>query len=403
MKQNLGKNYSPFFFLSALGNGGLTVAFFIFFMFMTPIPDTPIPTFDSVWSYLGTASLFAQFLGVLCYALMLYFAFNHFRLLIWNIKEYRIFKQTEGFEELTKSNNEITLMTIPLTLTMTINVMFVLGAMLVPGLWNIVEYLFPFAFLAFLATGIYGLVIFYRYYGKVLIQGHFQHSKNNSLSQMLSSFTFSMSAVGFAAPVAMSENRIMIGIAAFFAIFFFAVSALLTVKNLIIGFYAMMDKGVSREASASLWIMIPILTLLGIAGVRLNHGFHFLFHGGGSPAFYFIWCSSIVSIQIFIGILGYVIMRQNNYFPEFVHGISDDSSKDAVKNPATYALICPGVAFWVFGMFFLDKALVKPDLVTLFSGVYFVLLLPLLLVLIKTVRVNAKLNKRLLQEETVQE
>jgi len=162
----------------------------------------------------------------------------------------------------------------------------------------------------------------------------------------------------------------------------------------------MMDKGVSREASASLWILIPILTLLGITGVRLHHGFHFLFHGTGGPSFYFVWCSSIVSIQIFIGILGFVIMRRNNYFPEFIHGINDDTEVDAARNPATYALICPGVAFWVFGMFFIDKALITSGLLNLFSGMYFVLLLPLIFVFIQTIRVNWKLNKRLLREET---
>ncbi len=399
MKRNLGKTYSPFFFLAALGNGGLTVAFFIFFMFMTPHPDTPIATFDTVWGYLATTSLFAQILGVLCYAMMLYFAIKHIQMLIWNIREYRMFRQTKGYTDLIETNNEITLMTIPLTLTMTINVLFVLGAMLVPGLWNVVEYLFPFAFLAFLATGIYSLTLFYNYYSKVLNTGHFKHSKNNSLTQMLSSFTFSMNAVGFAAPAAMSENPAMITIAAFCAIFFFSVASLLAVKNLILGFHAMMDKGVNREASASLWILIPILTLLGITAIRLNHGFHFLFHGGSSAIFHFIWSSFIVSIQIFIGILGYVIMRQNNYFPEFIHGINGNIEEDAARNPATYALICPGVAFWVFGMFFLDKALVTSGLLNLFSVTYFILLLPLILVLYKTIIVNWKLNKRLLQEE----
>ncbi len=400
MKRNIGKSYSPLFFLSALGNGGITVGFFIFFMFMTPHLDTPIATFDSVWTDLAATSLFIKVLAGVCYALMLYFAFNHIRMLIWNIREYRLFKQTEGYQELVQSHNEITLMTIPLTLTMTINVMFVLGAMLVPGLWNIVEYLFPFAFLAFLATGIYSLILFYNYYSKVLIKGHFQQSKNNSLSQMLSSFTFAMNAVGFAAPAAMSENRTMITIAAFCAIFFFAIATLLAIKNLILGFQAMMDKGVSREASASLWILIPILTLLGITAIRLHHGFHFLFQGGGSPSFYFIWCSSILSIQIFIGILGFVIMRHNNYFPEFIHGIKNDTTMDAARTPASYALICPGVAFWVFGMFFIDKALIQSGLLNLFSLSYFILLLPLLFVLIKTIMVNWKLNKRLLQEGT---
>ncbi len=399
MKRNLGSNYNPLFFLASLGNGGLTVAFFIFFMFMTPHPDTPIATFDTVWSFLSTAPAYVMLLSAVTYGFMLYFAFNHLRLLAWNIREYRLFKQTTGYNDLIKGNNEITLMAIPLTLTMTINVMFVLGAMLVPGLWTIVEYLFPFAFLAFLATGVYSLSVFYRFYSSLLIKGHFKHSMNNSLSQMLSSFTFAMNAVGFAAPAAMSENRLIVPIAAFFAIFFLTVAALLAIKNLILGFHAMMDKGISREGSASIWIIIPILTLLGITIIRLNHSFNFLFNTHGGPTFQFILCSSFVSLQLFFGLLGFITMRQNNYFPEFIHGVSkNNENKNAVKTPATYALICPGVAFWVFSMFFLDKALVHPGLLTLFSIPYFILLLPLLLVLVQTIRVNWKLNKRLLQD-----
>ncbi len=394
MIKNLREQYSPLFFLAALGNGGLTVAFFIFFMFMTPHPDGPIATFDSVRITLSTAPSYVTWLSVVAYALMLYYAVNHIRLLVWNIREYRLYKKTEAYKELIKGNNEITLMVIPLTLTMTINVLFVLGAMLVPGLWGIVEILFPFAFLAFFATGVYSLVVFYRYYSKLLLKGHFQHSMNNSLAQMISSFTFAMNAVGFAAPAAMSENRIMVVVATFFSISFFAIAALLAAKNLVLGFHAMLDKGISREGSASIWIIIPILTLLGITTIRLHHGLGFLFASHGSPAFHFIFCSTFISLQIFFGILGYIVMRQNNYFPEFIHGRSETAN--AVKTPATYALICPGVAFWVFGMFFLDKALVKAGLLTLFSIPWFVLLLPLLLVLVKTMQINWKLNKRLL-------
>lgn len=394
MTKNLKEQYSPFFFLAALGNGGLTVAFFIFFMFMTPHPDSPIATFDSVRNTLAEAPGYVTWLSVLAYAFMLYYAFKHLRLLVWNIREYRLYKKTKAYGELITGNNEITLMAIPLTLTMTINVMFVLGAMLVPGLWGIVELLFPFAFLAFFATGVYSLTIFYRFYSKLLLKGHFQHSMNNSLGQMISSFTFAMNAVGFAAPAAMSENRVMVAIAAFFSIAFFAIAALLAIKNLVLGFHAMLDQGISREGSATIWILIPILTLLGITTIRLHHGLGFLFDSHGNPAFHFIFCSTLISLQIFFGILGYSIMRQNDYFPEFIHGSS--RIENAAKTPATYALICPGVAFWVFGMFFLDKALVHSGLLTLFSIPWFTLLLPLLMVLAKTVQINWKLNKRLL-------
>ncbi len=394
MLKNLNEQYSPLFFLSALGNGGLTVAFFIFFMFMTPHPDSPIATFDSVRATLTTAPTYCLILSAIAYGFMLYYAGNHIRLLIWNIREYRAYKKTNAYATLLKNNNEITLMAIPLTLTMTINVMFVLGAMLVPGLWGVVEILFPFAFLAFLATGIYSLTVFYRYYSKLLLKGHFQHSMNNSLSQMLSSFTFAMNAVGFAAPAAMSENRLIIPISAFCSLFFFAIATLLAIKNLVLGFHAMLEHGLSREGSATIWILIPILTLLGITAIRLRHGLGVLFHTHSSPAFYFIFCTTVISLQIFFGILGFLTMRQNNYFPEFIHGISQTS--EVSKTPATYALICPGVAFWVFGMFFLNKALVTTQLTTLFSIPYFIMLLPPLLVLMKTMQVNWKLNKRLL-------
>jgi len=397
MKTNLGEKYSPLYFLASLGNGGLTVAFFVFFMFMVPHPNTPIATLDSVWPYINNGPLHITLLCLAGYVGMLWFAYRHIRMLAWNIKEYKQFKKTTAYQQLIESNNEITLMAIPLTLTMTINVMFVLGAMLVPGLWTVVEYLFPFAFLAFLGTGIYSLTIFYRYYSKSLTKGHFQHTRNNSLSPMISSFTFAMKAVGFAAPAAMSQSSYIVPISAFFSMAFMAIAIILAFKNLVLGFHAMLAQGINREASASLWIIIPILTLLGITVIRLTHSFHFLFQGHGNPAFNFVFTSVVVSTQIFFGLLGTIIMKQNNYFHEFIHGITTAAKTDiAVKTPTTYALVCPGVAFWVFGMFFMHIGLVKSQLLEIFSLPWFILLLPFLIVLTKTIQVNTKLNKRLL-------
>jgi hypothetical protein len=42
---------------------------------------------------------------------------------------------------------------MPLALAMSVNVGFILGLTFVPGLWNIVEYMFPAAMVAFLAIG----------------------------------------------------------------------------------------------------------------------------------------------------------------------------------------------------------------------------------------------------------
>lgn len=53
LRHHLGDKYSPTYFLAALGAGGAAVSFFMYLMFMTPHPDTPIPTWESwhaVWS-----------------------------------------------------------------------------------------------------------------------------------------------------------------------------------------------------------------------------------------------------------------------------------------------------------------------------------------------------------------
>jgi len=56
----------------------------------------------------------------------LFFAFKHFQLLFWNLKQFFSFKKIEEYKALKSSNQEVSLMAIPLTLAMTINVIFVL-------------------------------------------------------------------------------------------------------------------------------------------------------------------------------------------------------------------------------------------------------------------------------------
>ena len=47
-------------------------------------------------------------------AVIVFFAYLHFRLLAWNLREYALFKKTEAYPKLMSSNAEITLMAIPL-------------------------------------------------------------------------------------------------------------------------------------------------------------------------------------------------------------------------------------------------------------------------------------------------
>jgi len=149
LKTRLAGQYSPLYFLAALGAGGLAVSFFLYPMFLIKHPDTPMVTFNHLWPLLTGDNPWLSALLALDLLVILFFAVMHFRLLAWNLREYALFKQSEAYAKLMSSNAEISLMAIPLTLAMSINVMFVLGALFVPNLWSVVEWLFPGAILGF--------------------------------------------------------------------------------------------------------------------------------------------------------------------------------------------------------------------------------------------------------------
>ena len=381
----LRKNFSPMCFLASLGAGGLSVSFFMYLMFLVPHPNTPMATYDFIIPALlkgDWLSLVVSFSLVFIIA----FAFLHFKLLIWNTKQFNLYKKTAAYEELINSNSQITLMTIPLTFAMTINVCFVLGAVFVPGLWGIVEFLFPFALIGFMVVGYFALKIFFEYFSRLLIKGDFDFSKNNNLSQMISIFALSMVAVGFAAPGAMSHNLVINSIGIFGALFFASLAMLLMLIKLTMGFKNMFEKGLGLEAAPSIWILIPILTLLGITFIRVSFGLEHNYATPLAKSSLFVFTSTILSLQIIFGILGYIVMKKMGYFEKYIQ--SED------KSSVSFALICPGVAFFVFGMFFVNFGLAFNGIVAKYSIAYFIIMLPFIYVQIKTIIYFFKLYKK---------
>jgi len=388
--KDLKENYTPIYFLAALGAGGLSVAFFMYLNFLIPHPDTAMITADILFPMVAKAD-FISGLVLIAFIGIIFFAYKHIDLLIWNIKEYQKFKKTQAFETLKNSNAEVSLMAIPLTYAMAINVMFVLGASFVPGLWSIIEVMLPLALLAFLAVGIYGLKIYSEYFTRVLVKGDFNHEANNNFSQLIAIFAFSMIAVGFAAPGSMSSNMLVSGFGLFGAIFFGIISVALTIVKIILALRDIFENGISKEASVSLWIMIPILTLLGITFIRVTFGFAHNFLGFDAPSnwFLFLITSSIVSLQLIFGYIGYMVMKKMGYFQEFINGDT--------KSPVSFGIICPGVAFFVFGVFFLIMGLVFNEIVAMYSPAFFLLLAVLVVVKAITIKVFFKLEKKLLK------
>lgn len=382
---NLIEKYSPTYFLSSLGAGGLSVSFFMYLMFLVPHPNTPMATYDFIMPVLLKADWFS-FVTAFALIFIVIFSFFHFKLLIWNTKQFILYKKTKAYQELINSNSQITLMSIPLTYTMAINVCFILGAVFVPNLWNIVEYLFPFALLGFIINGFFALKIFFQFFSKILINGGIESSKNNNFSNMISIFALSMIAVGFAAPAAMSHNTIINSIGIFCALFFASLATLFMFIKLIIGFRNILEHGISLEMTPSIWIIIPILTLLGITFVRLSFGLEHNYSTPLNKSSLFVFTSVILSIQIVFGILGYIVMNKMDYFKKYI-----ESNQ---KSPISFSLICPGVAFFVFGMFFINFGLAYNSIISKYSIVYFIIMLPFIYIQIKTIVYFFKLNKK---------
>lgn len=381
----LREKFSPMCFLSSLGAGGLGVSFFMYLMFLVPHPNSPMATYDFIMPALLKGD-WLSFVTSFSLVFIIAFTFLHFKLLFWNTKQFLLYKKSKAYEELLSSNSQITLMILPLTYAMTINVCFILGAVFVPGLWGVVEYLFPFALLGFVVVGFFALKIFFEYFSRLLIKGDFDFSKNNNLSQMISIFSLSMIAVGFAAPGAMSHNLVVNSIGIFGALFFASLSLLLIFIKFTIGFKSMFEQGLNLEAAPSIWIVIPILTLLGITFIRISFGLEHNYDTPLNKSSLFVFTSIIVSLQIIFGILGYMLMKKMGYFEKYIESTN--------KSSISFALICPGVAFFVFGMFFVNFGLAYNGIISKYSIAYFVLMLPFIYIQIKTIIYFFKLYKK---------
>jgi hypothetical protein len=197
-----------------------------------------------------------------------------------------------------------------------------------------------------------------------------------------------MVGVGFAAAGAMSHIKVVSAIGLFFAMMFIGASLALLVLKFILGFHTIAKKGIAVTAGPSLWIFIPIITLVGITLFRIKFGLTHNFAEGHNSVneFTYALTGSIFAIETLIGLFGYYVMKELNYFKDYLYGDK--------KDVASYALICPGVAYVVFGFFFVHWGLVHNHVIDKFGIAYWVLIAFLGFIQFKTVASMLKLNKK---------
>lgn len=355
--------YSPLYFLASLGAGGLTVTFFMYLMFWVPHPGRPVPIFEDLMSVLSGGGMPLQVAVVIAVAGIAIFAFLNIKLLIWNFGALARFRQTDAYQALRNSNGETILLAGPLASAMTINALFIVGLVFVPGLWTVVEFLFPIAVIAFFAIGIWALWLIGDFLGRVLTKGGvFDVTANNSFAQLLPAFALSMVAVGLAAPAAMSLNTVTVGASLILSTFFGIAAILYTIVAASTAFNSMLQHGTAREAGPTLMVVVPILTVLGIMFLRQDHGLHTTFEVHAAAAQTMVFLARLLTLQLLFLLLGILVLRRQRYFDDFVFG--------AKTSPGSYALVCPGVALSVMMHFFVNKGLVAAGIIAKFGIAY---------------------------------
>ncbi|GGD36607.1 TsoY family (seleno)protein [Sinisalibacter lacisalsi] len=357
--------YSPLYFLASVGAGGLAVTFFMYLMFWVPHPGRPVPIFEDITAAWATGTLglkAAIAVAVIGIAVMVVM---NLQKLFWNIGAYNAWKQTDAYQKVRNSNAETTLLAYPLALAMSVNGLFIAGLVFVPGLWNIVEYLFPFALAAFLAIGLFALSIIGDFLGRVLTKGGvFDVTAHNSFAQLLPSFALSMVAVGLAAPAAMSTNQFVVSAGVMTSTFFGTAALVYGLLALFTAFNSMLHYGTAKEAAPTLMIIIPIMTILGIMMLRQSHGLHVTFDVETNAGETMVFLSRVLSIQFLFLLLGVTVLLRQGYFKDFVFG--------SKTSPGSYALVCPGVALSVMIQFFVNKGLVDAGIIDKFGVIYWV-------------------------------
>ncbi|MDO5726951.1 MAG: hypothetical protein Q4Q03_03395 [Bowdeniella nasicola] len=361
MIRNLGERYSPLYFLASLGFGGMSVLFFMNLMHLTDHPDTPMPTVESIAATFSSAGFAMRTLIVVAYLGFFTFFAIHLYLLAWNIREFRMWKHTAAYRDTIKSNAEVTLLAVPLTIGMSVNGLFVMGMISVPRLWDVIEYLMPVAIIAYGSVGILALVYLGRYLNRVIHHG-FNFKANGGLNQLLASFAFAMVAVGMAAPAAMSHTPLTVVIAFSLAVFFTMISVLLFLVFLPLGFMSMLRYQLSLANSATLWLGIPIMTLWAITVLRLRHGVATLAllkpdaePIPGTSMGVFVFLAVVFFAQLVFLAMGHLAMRSNGFYRQFVFSRNELS-------PAAFTLVCPGVALGVVSFFFLNVGFAKNNI-----------------------------------------
>jgi len=371
------KKFEILHILAALGAAGMTASFFFAVNFMTDHPGNVFIDFNTLMAnYIGktdTLSVFIQLYMVAATAA----AGLHFVLLKRWFKGFMAYKKTEDYQALITSNREVQLMAIPLTLTMTMNVFFILGAMYIPGLFDtitvmgltmqLIDPMYVFSGVYFAVIFTMALKIFSRYFLR-LIDGELDFIQNANLSQLLAIFSFGMIGVGFGA---MGFSHIpeiaIVGTSLSYTVL--GLTIMLAFLKFILGFKSMFEHGIQTKATVTLLIPVTVIAMLTVGAFRADIGTMHALGVDRNTTYHLILFTVGVGMSILVGAFALAAMRKKGFFKALNANETDAGA---------LSMVCPGFALEVLIVLWLSAGLIHTGIVTHGSTTYFALWVPIL-------------------------
>ena len=387
------KKFEILHILAALGAAGMTASFFFVINYMTVHPGKVFVDYNTLMAnHIGQTdalSLLIQFymIGAVAAATL------HFVLLARWFKGFSIFKKSQDYQELVNSNREVQLMAIPLTLTMTMNVFFILGALFIPGLFepiSVFGYTMQLIDPLFMAAGVYfaavfalALKIFSNYFLR-LIDGELDFLQNANLSQLLAIFSFGMIGVGFGA-LGFSNIPAIAFIGTSLAYTVIGLTVMLSILKFVLGFKSMFEHGINANATVTLLIPITVIAMIMVGAFRADIGTMNALGGERNSTYHLILFTVGLGVSFLIGLFALTAMRRKGFFKNL---------KENKTDAGALAMVCPGFALEVQMVLWLSAGLVHSGIITHGSVGYFMMWTPMLILQWLTIYLFFKLLKQ---------
>lgn len=383
----LGERYTPLYFLNALIAGSFALSSYMYLYWICKIELSSLPTFDALMSLTSFHGIMTPVFVLVFLCGFVFFCFEHVRLLLWNVKNMKAWRQTVPYKALMASKDKTVLLTIPATLAVSVILVLLTGLLFVPFAMMIKAYIFPVLFIAF-AFAVWRCVLVYTNLVTArLVEKASTHALGTNLGQLLAVFALTLLALPFAIVAQNCESKGLLVLCTMAAmiLLLFAVS----IGALRFGprIKSMLDESVPAETAPLFWFANGILSVMAIAYIQIDGGLASAYGQPQALSTVLTVTSLLIVCCGWLGHVGRVAMQH--------HGVLRPLLDGKFYSQGLYAVICPLLAIGLVYGYFLNVVLLLSDMFGAHSITHLIGYIPLVALHVWTIRLFYRLNGKL--------